>query len=760
MIRLRAGARHATLPALLLLGTAVPSSGQKPAGTLTLERIHASSDLHPGTFGPARWRAGDAYTTVEKASKGAREIVRYDAATGKRTVLVSAADLTPEGRKAPLEIEDYAWSEDGERLLVFTNTERVWRRNTRGDYWVLELDERRLTKLGGDAPESTLMFAKFSPDGERVGYVRYDENDLYVEDLAGGEITRLTEDGSRTTINGTFDWVYEEEFDDRDGWRWSPDGERIAYWQLDASGVRDFLLMNVTDSLYSFTVPVQYPKAGTTNSAARVGVIDADGGETTWIDLPGDPRERYVPRMQWAASSDAVMVQQMNRLQSRLTVWLADPDDGEARAIYEETSDAWIDAQPDPVRWLDDGESFLWLSDRDGWRRLWRIARDGEVLGAVTPPETDVIGVEAVDEDGEWAYWTASPEDPTRAYLWRSRTDGSGKPERLTPDAPGVHRYDVSPTGEWAIHTASSFGVPPTVDLVRLPAHRTARVLEDNAALKKKLAKIERGGHEFFRVEANGVEIDGWIMTPPGFDPEKRYPVLFYVYGEPAGQRVMDRWDGTNWLWHLLLTRRGYVVASVDPRGTPAPRGVEWRKTIYQRLGTLTSKDIDAAARATMEARPWIDPDRVAIWGWSGGGSQTLNAMFRYPGTFDAGIAIAPVPDVRLYDTIYQERYLGLPQESPEVYEKSSPITYAENLEGDLLVVHGTGDDNVHWQGTARLVNALVEANRPFEMMVYPNRTHGIREGKNTRLHLYSLMTRFLEEHVEPGPEEPPAPAM
>jgi dipeptidyl-peptidase-4 len=593
-----------------------------------------------------------------------------------------------------------------------------------------------------------------------VGYVRYDENDIYVEDPASGEITQLTTDGSRTIINGTFDWVYEEELSLQDGWRWSPDGRRIAYWQLDASGIGEFLLLNSTDSLYSFTVPIQYPKAGTTNSAARVGVVGSSGGETVWMDVPGDPRNNYIARMQWAASPDELVIQHLNRLQNTLQIMLADASTGAVRTIHTENDpDAWVDMRVEIFQWIDDGERFLWLSESDGWRHAYVIGRDGEEVRPITPGEYDITDVVGVDVAEEWLYFLASPDDPKARYLYRARIDGTGEAERLTPDEMGTHTYELASTGEWAFHTFSSFGEPPVIDLVALPGHESVRTLVENADLRAAVHALDRGPMEYFRVPGaeEGLLLDGWVMKPPGFDESREYPVLFYVYGEPWGQTVTDSWDGETYLWHLYLTQQGYVVASVDPRGTPSPRGSEWRKVIYQRIGTLTSADLAAGAEAFVEERPWIDDSEVGIWGWSGGGSQTLNALFRYPDVFDLGMAVAPVPDVRLYDTIYQERYMGLPEESPEAYRESSPITYADRLEGDLLVVHGTGDDNVHFQGTERLINALVAANKPFTMMAYPNRTHGIFEGKNTTLHLYSLLTRYLEEHLPAAAPEPVA---
>lgn len=750
--------RHHSIRAVLALVLFLPAGplaaqGHDPS-TLSLERIFGSSEFRNQPFGPARWlEGGDAYTTLEPSPdlEGGMDIVRYEAASGARSVLVPASRLVPAGADAPLDIEDYDWSPDAARLLVFTDSERVWRRNTRGDYWVLDLDSGALRKLGGAAPASTLMFAKFSPDGDRVGYVR--QNDLWVEDLAGGAIARLTTDGSRTTINGTFDWVYEEELGLRDGWRWSPDGERIAYWQLDATGVRDFLLINTTDSLYSFTIPIQYPKAGTTNSAARVGVVPAAGGATVWMEVPGNPRENYIARLEWAASPDEVAIRRLNRLQNTLEIMLGDATTGQVRTIHTERDSAWVDLRVELMEWLDDGREFAWISEADGWRHAYVIARDGSERRLITPGEFDILEVVGVDEEDGWLYYLASPEDPAQCHLYRSRLDGTGSSERLTPaGASGTHGYDAGPGVDWAFHVHSSFGTPPVTDLVRLPDHQSIRVLAANEEQRAKIAALDRGPVEFFRVDqGDGVMLDGWIMKPPGFDPSLRYPLLLHVYGEPAGTRVDDAWSGARYLWHLYLTQRGYLVASVDPRGTPAPRGREWRKTIYRRLGTLTARDIAGATRA-IEAWPFVDPERTAIWGWSGGGSQTLNALFRYPDVFEAGIAVAPVPDIRLYDTIYQERYMGLPQDNPEEYAESSPVTHAGGLQGDLLIVHGTGDDNVHYQGTERLVDALVAANKPFQMMAYPNRTHGIFEGPNTTLHLYSLLTRFLERHVPPGP--------
>lgn len=743
---------------LLALGCSTPDTRtEAPAvggeGLLSLERLHATRDFATQGFGPARWLADGGYTTLEpsKAAGAGLDVVRYDPESGERSVLVSADTLTAADGKGPLRIEDYHWSPDGRRLLVFTNGRRVWRQNTRGDYWVLDLASGRLRQLGSGFEPSTLMFAKFSPDGSRVAYVQ--AHDLWVEFLEEErEPLRLTSDGSETTINGTFDWVYEEELSCRDGFRWSPDGERIAYWQLDAEGVGVFQMIDNLAGLYSRVIPVQYPKVGTTNSACRVGFVSAEGGETTWVRLEGDPRQHYIARMEWAASSSEVVLQRLNRRQNELEVMLADADSGAARTILVERDEAWVDVVDD-LLWIEDGAAFTWVSERDGWRHVYRVSRDGEDVRCLSPGEYDVVDVLEISERAGWILLSASPEDPTRRALHRVPLAG-GPPERLTPaELPGTHTYQLAPDLAHAIHTASSFETPPVIDLVRLPDHESLRVLEDNDEVAARCAALERTPVEFFRVDVGeGVLLDGWCMKPPGFEPARSYPVLFHVYGEPWGQTVLDRWGGGNYLWHLMLTQLGYVVMSVDNRGTPAPRGRAWRKCIYGQIGVLASSDQAAAVRALRDRWSWIDPERVAIWGWSGGGSMTLNAMFRYPELYAAGLSVAPVPNQRYYDTIYQERYMGLPAENAAGYEAGSPVTFAERLEGDLLLVHGTADDNVHYQGTEELIDRLIAAGKQFTMMAYPGRSHSIHEGAGTRRHLFELLTGFLRRQVPPGP--------
>ncbi|UCE50012.1 MAG: S9 family peptidase, partial [Phycisphaerales bacterium] len=687
------------------------------SGYLTLERIIDSDEFDSKSYGPIRWlEDGSGYTTLEVPQAGeededskdskAKDIVRYDPESGEREILVSSELLRPSADANSLKIDDYSWSQDGKKLLVFTNTKRVWRRNTRGDYWVLDLATSELQKLGGDVEPSTLMFAKFSPDGTRVAYVR--QKNLYAQNLKNLRITQLTDDGSENLINGTSDWVYEEEFSLRDGFRWSPNGKSIAYWQFNTEGVKDFHLINYTDELYPKITSFEYPKVGQMNSACRVGVISSRGGKTRWFEPSDDLRNHYIPRMEWAENSKQIVFQHLNRLQNTNEITLGNVRSGKMRKIMVDRDEAWLDVRDElNLKWLDDGKHFTWLSERDGWRHLYLVSRSGRRVRLLTPGEFDVISMVAVDEERGWAYYIASPDNPTQRYLYRSALDASGKTERITPaDQPGTHSYQMSQDSKWAIHTYSCANKPPVIDLVRLPEHETVRVLEDNRELCEKFAALKKLPTEFFRIDiGDGVLLDGWRIKPPDFDPQKQYPLFFYVYGEPAGQTAVDRWGGQRYLWHLMLAQQGYLVVNIDNRGTPAPRGRAWRRCIYRQIGILASADQAAATRAIIEEWPYADPDRIGIWGWSGGGSMSLNAIFRYPDLYHTAMAIAFISDQRFYDTIYQERYMGLPDDNKDGFRDGSPINFAHQLKGNLLIIHGTADDNCHYQSFEALVN-------------------------------------------------------
>ena len=717
---------------------------------LSLERIFTNNEFRSESPTQLRWfDGGDSYTTLEPSGEYPDhfDLVANEPGKGS-TVLINAADLVPDGAETPLLIENYHWSADKSKVLIYTNSVKVWRLNTKGDYWVFDMKSKALKKLGGNAEPSTLMFAKFSPDGTKVGYVR--KHNIYVENLADQKITTITTDGTDKIINGTFDWVYEEEFGCRDGFRWSPDGTKIAYWRIDATYIKNFLMMNTTDSVYSFTVPVQYPKAGEKPSEAKIGVVDATGGLTTWMKFPGDASNSYLPRMIWAPDSKSLLAQHLNRQQNLNRVTSCDVSSGETKIIYEDKETAWLDVVND-FQFLNNGKSFTWVTQKSGWKSANIITGDKEVQ--VSPKGLDMLSISLLNEDADVLYYIASPDNPTQRYLYQVSLNGKGNAKRITPaDQSGWHSYQVAPNGKYALHRYSQAGNPFVEELVSLPDHKILQTFVTNNELRAKVEALDRTEVEFFEVKASdGVTLDCFMMKPTDFDPNKKYPVLFYVYGEPAGQTVVDRWTGSNYLWHTMLTQQGYIVMSIENRGTPGPKGREWRKSVYGQIGVQSSKDQSEGALAIIEKFDFVDEERIGIWGWSGGGAMTLNMMFRYPEIYKTGMSVAPVTNQLLYDNIYQERYSGVPQLMPESYEKGSAINYAQNLKGNLMLVHGTGDDNVHYQHTEQLVNKLIEHNKIFSMMSYPNRTHSIREGVNTSRHLREILTRYLNDNLPAG---------
>lgn len=734
---------------------------------LSNDAIFKDYSYDPKEPGQIRWlEDGSGYTALETIAdyrdvdpehdeegeiiKWPEDIVIYDPATLEHSILISAGQLTPEGADKALTIDDYIWSEDRSKLLIYTNSVKVWRTKSRGDYWLLNVDSGDLWQLGGeDAEESSLQFAKFSADATRVAYVRKDN--IYVQELETQSIEQLTTDASGTVINGLFDWVYEEEFHSKDGFRWSPDGKKIAYWQLDTSASQDFFLINNTDALYPEITSFPYPKVGEENSAARIGVVSLANKQTVWAKLPGVAKDMYIPRMGWANNeSTHILIQHLNRKQDTNHVYAVSAERGELTTVLVDREQEFIEVYDD-VTWLEESDAFTWISERDGWRHIYLVSGDGKSIVDLTPGDFDITKMGSIDEAGGWLYFIAPSENITQRYLYRSRLDGSGGVERVTPqEYSGTNSYQMSKDARWAIHTFSSFSRPPQTRLVSLPDHKTRQVVEDNQALVDKLNMIALGDYEFFQVEArDGLIMDGYIIRPTDFDPQQKYPIINYVYGEPWGQTAQDKWGGSRHLWHMLMAQHGFIVATVDNRGTRAPRGRAWRRSLYGAVGVLGSKDQSDALKAMVKRWSYIDEDRVGIWGHSGGGSMTLNMMFRFPQQYHVGVSRAPVPDQLLYDSIYQERYSGLLDEYEEGYREGSPITYASQLEGKLLLIHGTGDDNVHYQGSERLINELVKHNKQFDLMSYPNRSHSLKEGEGTRLHLHTLMTDYFEQYLK-----------
>ena len=702
----------------------------------------------------SRWLPdGSGLLVLEPTSDGAQELVRYDAASGTREVIRSSSQLVPSGASGPLVIEDFGLSPNGRRLLLQTNTRELPDGGPVSDCWLLDLESTELRMvLSGVA--SCRVGDALSPDGQRVLYIH--GHNLYVHDVPSGRNIQLTHDGMPGSLgNGVSDWG------PGGGVRWSPDSEQIAYIQVDSREVGKFPRINYTESLYPVAEYLRFPKTGTPIAKLRLGVVSADGGPTRWMALPGQPGTFYLRSLDWAGSSEELVVEQLSRARDRRNVLFANVRTGRVSSAYQEADSAWVDSSDQTnggIDWLGDGQAFVLVSEKDGWRHAYLISRDGRKETLLIRDAHDIVtrGKGKIDEEGGWLYYQASPDNGTRKYLYRVRLDATGDAERVTPAGqPGTHSYDFSPDARFAIHTYSTFDTPPMFELIELPSHRTVRVLEDNAALREKMRAWITRPTEFFTVDiGNGVVMDALMIKPRDFDESKKYPVVIFVYGEPAGQTVLDDWERGqqgHTLYHRSLADQGYLVVSMDNQGTPAPKGAAWRRSVFGSLGPLSTEEQADGLSELGRTHSYVDLSRVGIWGWSGGGTNTLNALFRKPDQYHVGIAVVPKPQADLYNAWYQEIFMRTPEENPEGYRVAAPLYYAEGLRGRLLIVHGSGETNTHIQIVEHLVNRLIELGKPFEYMLYPNRNHGMREGEETRPHLYRLMSRYWLEHLPPG---------
>ncbi len=700
------------------------------------------------------WTADGGFTAFKDGN-----IVQTDLTTFSENILVKKEQLIPiaigTGNTKALSFDIYKFSEDNTKLLIYTNTAKVWRYNTRGDYWVLDIPSNKLIQLGKGRPSQSLMFAKLSPDNKKAAYVS--EHNIYAEDLSTHQITQLTKDGTRKFINGTFDWVYEEEFDCRDGFRWSPDSKSIAFWQVNANKIRDYFMLNTTDSVYSRVIPVEYPKVGEPPSPVRIGVITVSNGNIKWMNIPGDPQQNYLPRMQWAANSNELIVQQLNRKQNQSKLFYCSIADGSSKDFYNESDKAWVDVRniwddEDPAgwKWINNGKEFLWVSEKDGWRHIYRVSRDGKKETLLTKGNYDIDKTKGIDEKNNYVYFTASPNNATQLYLYRTKLDGGGNLELVSQkNLLGTHDYTISPDTKFAVHTFSNYKTPSAYEWISLPDNKP---LNESMSIVNTMRVDENNRTEYFTITTqDNITVDGWMIKPANFDSTKKYPVVFHVYTEPAASTVNDTY-GTqkNDLYDGDMSEAGYFQVSLDNRGTPSLKGAAWRKSIYRKIGVLNIHDQAMAAKKFLD-KPYFDKERVAVYGWSGGGAATLNLLFQHPEIYKTGIAVAAITNELNYDNIYTERYMGLPQENMEDYVRASPNTYAKNLQGNLLYIHGTGDDNVQYDNAEMLLNELIKYNKLFQFMPYPNRTHSLREGEGTRKHLSTLYTDYLRRYCPGG---------
>ena len=714
------------------------SAQQTNAAELTVQRIFRKNEFQSVTAPPPTWLSGGiAYAELKQNPQGGVDLVRVDAATGTTTPIATGRQLMGDDGQ-PIRIEDMQFTDDENRVVLYHNSVRVWRRNTRGVYHIFDAQTGKLIPASRTA--GLQMFAKLSPDGKRVAFVR--DNNLFVNDLETGQETQLTRDGNDTIINGTTDWVYEEELGLSDAFKWSPDGKHIAFWRFDQSAVPQFPLVDELQ-LYPKVVTLRYPKAGEPNSRVQLGVIHLATNTTTTLDV-GSGNDQYLARLDWVGS-DSVLVQRLPRKQNSVDVLMVSTSTGKPRLVMTDRDSAYVDVENGDLRLVNGDREFLWLSDRSGWRQLYLHDRKGKMVRQLSANGVDVLAIVGVDERSGWVYYSAAAPTPLERNVYRARIGGGVPSERVTQGS-GSHTLNIAPGGRWAVDVYSQLNSPPTATLYELPSMHKVRVLSDNATLKAKLAALRTKPAEFIKVPMpDGTLLDGWRIVPADFDSTKKYPVLMYVYGGPAAPTVTDGYLGSRFLWHQLLAQHGYVVVSVDNRGA-AWRGSDFRKITQYRLGVRESQDqIDAAK--WLGTRTWVDPKRIGIWGWSYGGYMTLMTATRGGDVFKAGLSVAPVSDWRLYDSIYTERYMWIPQENADGYRASSPQQYAPNLSARLLLVHGTGDDNVHPQNTMQMADRLEAAGKLFYMELYPNRTHGINE-RGASPQLFETLTRFILENL------------
>jgi dipeptidyl-peptidase-4 len=711
--------------------------------------------------GKINWTAdGNSYTKIKDGN-----IIQVDPVTEEEVIVVSKAKLTDPATNKALVPQSYEFNGNYTRVLIFTNTVKVWRYNTMGDYWLYDIIADKLTKMGGSLAPQSLMFAKFSPDGKAVAYVS--EHNIFREDISSREIIKLTNDGTRKLINGTFDWAYEEEFGCRDGFRWSPDATMIAFWQVDATKIKDYYMLNTTDSNYSQVIPVEYPKVGEAPSAVKIGVVNVNTRRIKWMNIEGDPQQNYLPRMEWSGKNELV-VQQLNRKQQESKLLYCNVIDGGTITFWAENSSAWVDLNADDPsgwNWINNGKEFLWISEKDGWRHLYKISRDGKSEVALTTGPYDIAEIKCIDEANNLIYFTASPYNATQLYLYKLNIERPGRFNRIfnsknitkeefdpvsAHGRDGTHGFQISPNGKFAFHTYSSHNTPPVQEWLRLPQNTPINEAKSIEATAKIDSTVDV---EFLKIQTDDlITLNAWINKPKNFDSTKKYPVVFYVYGEPASSTVKDRYGAqNNFLYKGDIRGDGYIQVTIDNRGSPVLKSAAWRKSIYRKIGDVNINDMAKGFTKLLQMKPYMDKERTAVWGWSGGGASTLHLLFRYPDLFQTGIAIAAVTNQLFYDNIYQERYMGLPQENREDFINGSPVTYAKNLKGNLLYIHGTGDDNVHFSNAELLVNELIKYNKQFQYMAYPNRSHSISEGAGTFEHLSTLYTNYLRMHCAPG---------
>lgn len=702
---------------------------------ITLQEIWASRTFSAQTVEqPNSMKDGEHFTALEM-SGNELVLLKFDYKTGKVTdTLLKQRDLKTES--GLLNIEDYQFSPDESKIMISSETEQIYRHSTKSRNFIYDRKSKKLTPLAGNTKQ---MYATFSPDGNKVAYVR--DNNLFITDLSSMKETAITTDGKHNEIiNGATDWVYEEEFSFDRAFQWNADGSKIGYYKFDESQVKIYNLVTY-GSLYPAQNPYKYPKAGEKNSIVTIHVYDLASGKNIKIDT-GNETDIYIPRIKWTTDKNKLSVTRMNRHQNLLELLTADATTGKTSLLLKEESNTYIDITDD-LTFLADGKSFIWTSEKEGYNHIYQYDMSGKLIKKITGGNWDVVQLEGVDEKSKVIYYISAETSPMDRELFVVKLDGTGK-KKLSAKR-GTNNVSFSNNYKYYLNTFSDANTPYVVTLHSSDG-KQIRVLEDNANLNATLGTYNLSKKEFFTFKTSeGVTLNGWMIKPSNFDEKKKYPVFMTVYGGPGHNTVNNAWEGQNYIWHQMLAQKGYVVVSVDNRGTQY-RGAEFKKSTYRQLGKL--EQIDQAETAKyLAGLSYVDRNRIGIQGWSFGGYLSSLCATKSPELFRMAIAVAPVTNWRFYDSIYTERFLQTPQENPSGYDDNSPINFVKNLKCPYLLVHGSADDNVHLQNSMEMVTALVKVNKPFDMFIYPDKNHGIYGGL-TRLHLYTKMTDFIEKNL------------
>jgi dipeptidyl-peptidase-4 len=696
---------------------------------VTLENIWKTYDFYPKSVsGFNSMQDGNYYSKLDKKGDNS-QINKYSFRSGQKTrTLVDSKNIE-------IDINDYTFSKDEKKVLFANETEKIYRYSSKSIYHIYNLKAKKLEKLSDDK----VMYADFSPSGDKVAYVN--SNNLFVKDLSNGRTIQITTDGKlNQIINGATDWVYEEEFGLTQAFFWSPDGKKIAFYKFDEREVKEFSMDMFNAELYPSQYQFKYPKAGEENSKLSIHIYNIDDEKTTTISL--NKSYEYIPRMNWTKSNDLLYVLAMNRHQNELDFILYNTTNSSSEILFSENDKYYIDVH-DNTTFTDDGQSLIWTSEKSGFNHIYLVNLENGQSQQVTTGNWEVTKYHGMNQDDNKVFYTSNEEGAINKSLYRINLDGSNK-TKLSEDL-GTHSSTFSNGMKYYSNTYSTADTPPYISLHNHTGKKI-RVLEDNADLSTKMEEFDLTKKDFFSfTTSEDIELNGWMIKPSDFDPNKRYPVFMFLYGGPGSQQVVNSWGWFNYFWYQHLAQKGYIVACVDNRGTGG-RGAEFKKMTYLQLGKYETID-QIEANRYLAKLPYIDENRIGIQGWSYGGYMSSLAITKGADVFKTAIAVAPVTNWRYYDNIYTERYMRTPQENASGYDDNSPINHVDSLKGNYLLIHGTADDNVHVQNTYEMVSALIKANKQFDLFIYPDKNHGIYGG-NTRLHLYKLMTDYILENL------------